>query len=196
MQTLKTVILLSLLSYSTLAISETYIHFGGGLDYVKHDKSDKDYPMLNLKAGLGYKIMPSLGFEFDITAKSTSTYDGSGTCTTTIGTQVNCTREEEISRYMGIGSAIYTYAIGSFQLFAKAGIAYTVSSHLEVIDGTNLNKSIQADEDSKNFNGLFSVGIIKNERHRIGTLISTKYGNSDIGNFNYIGIEYNYLLFL
>ena len=191
---LKIWLLFYLMFFSAELFAGVYFHVGGGLDYVKHDKSDTDYPMLNLKAGVGYGFSPNLGIELDFTGVSTSSAEGSGTCTTTINTQVSCTRSEEISRQMSVGSVVYNSQYGSTNYFVKGGLALVNSSFNSVFKGNNVTELVLIDESVKTVSAVVSAGIIKSDKHRISGIVSTNYGNSDTGNFGYIGIEYNYLI--
>jgi len=186
--------ILALISlFSCNSFADVYFHVGGGIDYLRHDKSEKDYPILNIKGGVGYQLTPKFSIEFDATAKSTSKYDGTGTCTTNIGTQVKCTRNEEVKRFMVIGSGVYTHELGFSKLFVKAGLGFVKSSFRSAYDSDTVTSLVLADESHNGFSGVVSAGLIRSDKHRIGAVMSTKYGNSTIDDFNFFGIEYNYL---
>jgi len=196
MKNIKITLFTVLLPFCSNVSAEVYFHVSGGLDYVLHEKSDKDYPLLNLKGGVGYQVTPKLGVEFDITAKSTTGLDSSGTCTTTVNTQVSCTKKEEISRFMAVASGVYTHNIANLGLFAKAGLSFVSSSFNSYFEGDQFAKTTIADESHYGISGIASAGVIFSEKHRVGAILSTKYGDSGIGKFNYFGIEYSYLIAL
>jgi len=177
-------------------IADTYFHIGGGLDYVTHNKSSKNYPMLNVKGGVGYKFNADLAFELDVTVPAESRFGGNGICTTSIGSEVSCTIDEEISRLMGVGSLVYVRSLPNIQLFTKVGIAVVNSAYQKKANAPELGSTVLVDESSIDLAGVLNIGFIKNERHRFGVLVSTKYGGSDVGEFLFFGVEYNFLISL
>lgn len=179
---------------SPVTFAQFYFHIGGGLDYLKHDKSTNNYPVLNLKGGAGYKVNDKFGIELDITAESNSSYKGEGTCTTTISTVVPCTKKEEVTRQMVIGSAIYTEIIGNREYFVKGGLGLVSSSFKSFFESTQAATSYLADEKDKSIAALVNIGTIMNKKHRVGGIVSSTYGNSNVGKFIFFGIEYNYLI--
>lgn len=188
------IVFIVLLFLSTNSFADKYIHLGGGLDIVKHGKSSKNYLMLNLKGGVGYKFTEKYAVELDITGSSGSKYDNDGICTTTIGTRVSCTKSEEITRQMIVGSVIYTKEVKGSDIFFKAGFGLVRSSFRSAYDSTAAASLVIADEKDKAIAGVVSAGIIKSQRHRMGVILSTEYGSSNIGDFSFFGFEYNYLM--
>ena len=183
-------------AYASPSLADVYFHVGGGIDYLSHDKSEKDYPALNLKGGVGYKISPNIGIELDVTGKSTSSYSGTGTCTTTLGGQVSCTKNDEITRLMAIGSGVYNKNLGFAIAFVKAGVGFVQSTYRSAYDSTEAPSLVLADEDYSGVVGVLNAGIVKSDRHRFGGIISTKYGDSSSGKFLFVGFEYNYIISL
>ena len=191
---LRVLMLVCLVFFSIESYAGVYFHVGGGLDYVKHDKSGNNYPMLNIKGGVGYELSPNFGVELDLTGVSTSKFDGTGTCTTTINAQVTCTKFEEISRQMSIGSLVYSNKFGSTDYFVKGGFGSASSSFVSALNGDGVSEVILIDESDKSFVAVVSAGIVRSDKHRFSGIVSTKYGNSRTGNFGYFGFEYSYLI--
>lgn len=191
----KNIFAVGLLAVSTHSFAEVYYHIGGGLDNVKHDKSDANYTLVGLKGGIGFKMSDSYDFEFDITPKLSTKNSGSGTCFTTINTTVACTKDQEISRLMTVGSIVYNTEINTTKAFIKAGVGLVQSSFRSVYTSPQANSLVENDESDSDTVAVLSAGIIRNERHRMGLIVSSSYGNSTIGSFQFMGFEYNYLIF-
>jgi hypothetical protein len=174
--------------------AQVYFHVGGGLDYVTHDKSDNNYPMLNIKGGVGYKLSENIGFELDITGASKSKYEGTGTCNTQINTQITCTKSEEVSRQISVISVVYNRDIASSQYFIKGGLGFVRSAFNSVLSGDSVPDFVIADASDTSSVVVISGGFIKNDKHRFSGIASTGYGNTKTGDFGYLGLEYNYLI--
>lgn len=181
---------------SNHALAEIYFPLGAGLDLTRHDKSSKTYPLLNFKGGVGYKVTPKTWLEFDVTSRSSATYEGEGTCTTTFGATVSCSEFKEVSRQMITGSAIYHAGIKHMQVYFKGGLSIINSTFRSGLESPQAPSLVTADEKDTGMAGYLGAGILDAKHHRIGVVVSTKYGNDKIGNFVFFGAEYNFLLSL
>ncbi len=188
-------VLMFFLLNTGVVMAESYFHVGGGFDNMVHNKSEKSYLMFNLKGGMGYKFNANLAVELDVTAKSMSRFGGDGICKTSIDSEVNCTIDEEISRLMGVGSLIYLHNLpDNIQFFSKIGLAVINNDYQKKANAPQLGSAVFVDENSIDLAGVLSIGFIENEHHRLGVIVSTKYGSSDIGEFLFLGVEYSFLI--
>ena len=183
---------LTIFLFSLSCSADYYVHIGGGLDRVSHDKSDRKYPMLNMKAGFGYVLSNKLALEADLTSSSSSSYNGTGTCITTTNVQVVCSKSDEVTRQLISGSAIYTKNTKLAKLFVKAGVGAVSSAYRSTIKSDLAGTVVLADKKNTGVVGLLDVGLLMKDKHRVGVIMSNNYGNSSVGTFSFVGIEYNY----
>lgn len=180
-------------SIPAFALDDVYFHLGGGFDVLSHSKSTRKYPMLDLKAGLGYKIVPDVSVEFDAQAISTTSFTSEGTCTTTVGGTVPCSQKDTVERYSFTFSPVYSTELLGVLAYAKLGLSLIASDFLSKRESAQASSVTLLDESSYNAAAVLNVGIVTSRTHRFGLFASTTYGNAEIGNFNYLGFDYNYL---
>jgi hypothetical protein len=91
-------------------------------------------------------------------------------------------------------SAVYSQDIGTYKGYLKGGLSFARSSYTSSASSNALPTAIFTDERKSEFIGVFNAGVLFDDVHRFGLVVSTQYGDSTIGKFSFAGLEYNYLL--
>jgi len=171
--------------------AERYVHINGGIDYVKHSTSIKNYTLMNLSAGLGYSFKSRIGFEIGVSAKSKSRYVSEPNCNSL--TRRTCTTNESISRFMINSSIVYNFLVLGQSFYTTYGLSVIDSSYISSRKGLTRTKEL-VNESNRNYSGIFSLGMVITKNHRIGVNLSSTYGSTKIGKFKYFGFAYGYLI--